>query len=104
MAWIWLFLAAGFEICWALALKASMGFSRPWPSVAFVICAAASLTFLGLATRQLPIGLAYAVWTGIGACGVTVIASSLYGESLSGLQLVCIAMILSGVIGLKLGS
>ncbi|MGE4070124.1 MAG: multidrug efflux SMR transporter [Lysobacterales bacterium] len=104
MAWTWLFLAAGFEICWALAMKSSIGFTRFWPTLTFVVCAAASLGCLGLAARQLPIGLAYAVWTGIGACGVTLIAAYLHGEGLSPLQLGCIGMILIGVIGLKLGS
>lgn len=102
MAWFWLLLAAGFEICWALALKSSFGFSRPWPTLVFVLCAVASLGFLGLAARQLPIGLAYAIWTGLGAVGVTLIAASVYGESLSKLQWLCMAMILSGVAGLKL--
>jgi quaternary ammonium compound-resistance protein SugE len=104
MAWTWLLLAAAFEICWALAMKSSIGYTRFWPTLAFVVCAAASLGFLGLAARQLPLGLAYAVWTGIGACGVTLIAALVYGESLSALQLGCIGMILIGVIGLKLGS
>jgi quaternary ammonium compound-resistance protein SugE len=104
MAWFWLFLAAGFEVCWALALKSSIGFSRPWPSIVFVCCAAASLGFLGLAVRQLPIGLAYTVWTGLGAVGVTLIAAIAYGDTLNKLQLLCVLMILAGVAGLKLSA
>lgn len=104
MAWTVLFLAALFEIGWAAGLKATDGFSRPWPTALVVSCMAASMVLLGLASRHLPIGTAYAVWTGIGAMGTALAGIVFYGESAGLARMACIALIAAGVIGLRLFS
>jgi quaternary ammonium compound-resistance protein SugE len=104
MAWLILFFAALCEIGWAAGLKATNGFSRPLPTVLVIICMIASMLLLGLATKQLPIGTAYAVWTGIGALGVAVIGIVVWGESAAPARLICMGMIAAGVVGLKLFS
>jgi quaternary ammonium compound-resistance protein SugE len=100
-AWTWLVVAGLFEIVWALGLKYSDGFSRLWPSVVVVVAAAASFWLLAIAMRVLPAGTAYAVWTGIGAAGTALLGIALLGESASAARLVCIALIVAGVLGLK---
>lgn len=104
MAWIQLLLAGGFEIVFALSLKYSQGFTRPWPSLAVVAGATASLWLMTRAMRQIPVGTAYAVWTGIGALGVAGLGIVLFGESASPARLACIGLIVAGVIGLKLAA
>lgn len=101
MAWGILFLAALFEIGWAAGLKATDGFSRPLPTVLVVISMVASMLLLGLATKQLPIGTAYAVWTGTGALGVALVGILVWGESAGAARLACMAMIAAGVVGLR---
>ncbi len=101
-AWIALWVAGLFEIVWALGLKYSDGFSRLWPSVVVVIGAAISFWLLALAMRELPAGTAYAVWTGIGAAGTALLGIVLLGESASLVRIGCIALIVLGVLGLKL--
>ena len=101
MHWTYLFIAAVFEIIWAVGLKYTEGFTRLWPSVGVGAAMAASMFLLALAARGLPIGTAYAVWTGIGAAGTAVLGILLFHESASALRLVCIALILTGVVGLK---
>ncbi len=104
MAWIHLLLAGVFEIGFAIGLKYTQGFTRLWPSVATVVAAAISLWLLTQALRTIPIGTAYAVWTGIGAVGVATLGIVLFSESASPARLGCIALIIAGVVGLKLVS
>ena len=102
MAWFYLFVAGLFEMAWAIGLKYTEGFSRLIPSVLTVAAMILSLALLGLALKTLPVGTAYAVWTGIGAVGVATLGVVLFSESASPARLLCIAVIVSGVIGLKL--
>lgn len=102
MHWTLLFIAAALEIVWAAGLKSAHGFTRFWPSTLVVTAMAASMLLLALAARGLPIGTAYAVWTGIGAVGTAIAGIILYGESASPARLACIALIVAGVAGLKL--
>jgi quaternary ammonium compound-resistance protein SugE len=104
MAWVLLGLAGGAEIGWVIGLKYSDGFSKPWPSLFTVIALAISMLLLGLAVRTLPIGTAYAVWTGIGAVGAAIAGLVLFGESANALRLGCIVLIVAGVAGLKLST
>jgi quaternary ammonium compound-resistance protein SugE len=102
MAWIYLLIAAVFEVGWAIGLKYTDGFTRLWPSVATVVAMILSFVFLSQAARTLPIGTAYAIWTGIGAAGAVLLGIVLFGEPATALRLACTALILIGVIGLKL--
>ncbi|KRG69697.1 quaternary ammonium compound efflux SMR transporter SugE [Pseudoxanthomonas dokdonensis] len=104
MAWIYLLLAGAFEICFAIGLKYTEGFTRLWPSVLTALAAAISLWLLTQALRVIPVGTAYAIWTGIGAVGVATLGIVLFAESASPLRLACIALIVAGVIGLKLAT
>ncbi|HEX5780925.1 MAG TPA: multidrug efflux SMR transporter [Solirubrobacteraceae bacterium] len=101
MAWALLIAAGLLEIVWALALKDAEGFSRLWPSVIGITAAWISFGLLTLALRTLPVGTAYAVWTGIGVLGVAVVGILAYGDSSSAARLALLAMILTGIIGLK---
>jgi quaternary ammonium compound-resistance protein SugE len=100
--WLILFLASLFEISWAIGLKYSHGFTRPLPSIVTVVGLVMSVVLLALAARTLPIGTAYAVWTGIGAAGTAVLGLWLFGEPATPARLACIALIILGVIGLKI--
>jgi quaternary ammonium compound-resistance protein SugE len=102
MAWIVLVIAGVLEIGWAIGLKYSDGFSRLWPSVATIGAMVVSLLLLGLAVRTLPVGTAYAVWTGIGTVGTVLLGMALFGEPATPLRMAFIAMIIAGIIGLKL--
>ena len=102
MAWIYLVFAGLFEICWAVGLKYSEGFSRLWPSVWTIATMIASFQLLSAAMKSIPIGTAYAVWTGIGAVGVAAIGMLFLGEPRTAARVLCIALIVSGIIGLKL--
>ncbi len=102
MHWTLLFIAAALEIVWATGLKYTEGFTRLWPSVGVGFAMAASMFLLAVAARGLPIGTAYAVWTGIGAVGTALAGILLFHESASALRLVCIALIVTGVAGLKI--
>ena len=104
MAWTYLLLAGLFEIGFALGLKHTDGFTRLWPSLGTAAAAAASLYLMTLAMRTIPVGTAYAVWTGIGAVGVAMLGIALLGESASPARLACIGLIVAGVVGLKLFS
>lgn len=101
MAWVYLTLAGIFEVAWALGLKRTEGFTRLWPSVYTLSTMAVSIWLLALAVRHLPVGTAYAVWTGIGAAGTAIIGIIWLGESRAALRLACIGLILLGVIGLR---
>ena len=102
MAWVYLFIAGLFEIVWAIGLKYSNGFTRPAPSILTAVAMTASVVMLGLALRALPMGTAYAVWTGIGTVGTAILGIYLFDEPLTALRIGCIAMIAGGIIGLKL--
>jgi quaternary ammonium compound-resistance protein SugE len=102
MAWVLLVIAGLLEIGFALSLKASDGFSKLWPSVGFVVFAIASLGLLNLALKTLPIGTAYAVWTGIGAAGTALLGIVVFNEPLLASRLAFIGLIVAGVIGLQL--
>lgn len=102
MAWGYLIIAGALEIVWAIGLKYADGFTKLWPSVFTVLTMIASFYCLSLAVRTLPIGTGYAIWTGIGAIGTTVLGIFLFAESANLLRLLCIALILVGIIGLKL--
>jgi quaternary ammonium compound-resistance protein SugE len=104
MAWIYLFLAGLFEIGWAVGLKYTEGFTRLWPTVGTAVAILLSMTLLGLALRTLPIGTAYAIWTGIGTVGTALLGIWLFGEPATALRLLCIGLILAGIVGLKLVS
>jgi quaternary ammonium compound-resistance protein SugE len=104
MAWIILFLAGLTEIGWAVGLKYTEGFTRLVPTVLTITCMVASIGLLGLALKTLPIGTAYAVWTGIGTTGTAILGIYLFGESTAALRLTCIGLIVAGIIGLKLVS
>lgn len=95
-------LAGALEVVWALGLKYSEGFTRPLPSLITIIGAIASFWLLSTAMKSLPAGTAYAIWTGIGALGVAILGIFLFGESTSPLKLIGIALIVSGIIALKL--
>lgn len=104
MAWFYLFLAGLFEIGWAIGLKYTEGFSRLFPSLLTVAAMALSLALLGLALKSLPVGTAYAVWTGIGAVGTAVLGIILFSEPATVSRLACIGLIVCGIAGLKFAS
>ena len=104
MPWIYLLLAGIFEIGFAIGLKYTEGFTRLWPSVGTIVAAGISLWLLTQALRTIPVGTAYAIWTGIGAVGVATLGVMLFSESASPARLGCIALIVAGVVGLKLFS
>lgn len=101
MAWIYLMIAGLLEIGWAIGLKYTDGFTRVWPSVWTIVSMTLSVLLLGLAVRSLPVGTAYAVWTGIGACGTALLGMYLFAEPATALRLGCIGLILCGIVGLK---
>jgi quaternary ammonium compound-resistance protein SugE len=101
MPWILLIVAALFEIAWAVGLKFTDGFTRLWPSVGVGVALVVSVALLGWAAKTLPIGTAYAVWTGLGAAGTIVCGIFLLGETVTVSRVICIGLILAGVIGLK---
>lgn len=103
-AWLLLLLAGLLEIGWAVGLKYSDGFTRPAPSALTIVAMAASMYLLALAARTLPIGTAYAVWTGIGAVGAAILGIALFNEPANAARAACIVAIIAGVIGLKLFS
>ena len=104
MAWVYLLLASAVEIAWAMGLKSTQGFTRLWPSVYVLATGTASVVLLGQAAKQLPIGTAYAVWTGIGAVGTAALGMAIFGESREVARLLCMGLIIAGVIGLKMFS
>jgi len=104
MAWVQLFFAGLFEVCWAVGLKYTEGFSKLWPSVWTVMAMIISFWLLAAALRTLPVGTAYAVWTGIGAVGTAILGIVLFGESREVLRLLAIGLIVAGIAGLKLTS
>jgi quaternary ammonium compound-resistance protein SugE len=101
MAWFYLLLAGLFEVGWAIGLKYTEGFSRLFPSLLTVAAMVLSLALLGLALKSLPVGTAYAVWTGVGAVGTAVLGIILFSEPATVLRLTCIGLIVCGIAGLK---
>jgi quaternary ammonium compound-resistance protein SugE len=104
VAWFYLLIAGLFEVGWAIGLKYTEGFSRLWPSLATVAAMIISLGFLGLALKTLPVGTAYAIWTGVGAVGTAALGIYLFAEPATAARLSCIALIVAGIVGLKLAS
>ena len=104
MAWLYLLVAGLMEIAWAVGLKYTEGFTRLWPSVWTAVALVLSMILLAAAVRTLPLGTAYAVWTGIGAVGTAALGIFLFGESASPARLACIGLIVAGLVGLKLTS
>ena len=101
MAWLYLVLAGICEIGWAVGLKYTEGFSRPLPTILTVISMIVSVGLLGLALRGLPLGTAYAIWTGIGTVGTVIAGVMLFGDSVTAIRVACIALIVAGMVGLK---
>ena len=104
MAWVILFVAGLFEIAWAVGLKYTEGFTRLWPTVGTAVALVASMALLGVSLRTLPLGTAYAVWTGIGSVGTALLGIVLFREPATALRLMCIGLIVAGIVGLKLVS
>ena len=104
MAWVVLFVAGILEIGWAVGLKYTEGLTRLWPTVGTVASMAASMALLGAALRTLPLGTAYAVWTGIGTVGTAALGIVLFREPATAMRLLCIALIVAGIVGLKLAA
>ena len=101
MAWLVLIVAGLFEVAWAVGLKYAEGFTRLWPSVGVVAALALSMALLGVALRTLPLGTAYAVWTGIGTVGTAILGIALFREPATAGRLVCMGLIVAGIAGLK---
>ncbi|KAB0496696.1 quaternary ammonium compound efflux SMR transporter SugE [Pseudomonas vancouverensis] len=104
MSWIILFFAGLFEVGWAVGLKYTDGFTRPLPTVLTVAAMAISLGLLGLAMKELPLGTAYAIWTGVGAVGTVIAGIILFGESMALIRLASVALIITGLVGLKVSA
>ncbi|WP_456316257.1 quaternary ammonium compound efflux SMR transporter SugE [Teichococcus wenyumeiae] len=104
LPWTVLFLAGLLEVAWATGLKQSAGFTRLWPSVFTLVTMAGSFLLLAYAMRSLPLGTAYAVWTGIGTVGAAILGIMMFGEAATPARILCIGLILAGIAGLKLTS
>ena len=104
MSWLYLFIAGALEIVWAIGLKYTAGFTRLVPSVITIVAMVASVWFLALALRTIPVGTGYAVWTGIGAVGTAVLGIILFAEPATAARLLSIGLIVAGILGLKLVS
>jgi quaternary ammonium compound-resistance protein SugE len=104
LAWVLLFVAGLFEVAWAIGLKYTEGFTKPVASTLTIAAMVISMGLVGAGARQLPIGTAYAVWTGIGVFGTAVLGMYLFGESTAPLRLLCLGLIITGIVGLKLSS
>jgi len=104
MEWLLLFFAGLAEVAWAVGLKLTHGFTRPWPSIGTLFGMVLSLYLLALAVRSIPIGTGYAVWTGIGAVGTAVFGIVFFGESRDVARIVCISLIVAGILGLRIVS
>lgn len=104
MAWVILIVAGLFEVGWAIGLKYTEGFSRPWPTIWTAVAMIISLWLLGIAMKSLPVGTAYGVWVGVGAVGTVILGIVLLGEPASAARLISVALIIAGIIGLKLAT
>ena len=104
MAWVYLLIAGAFEIVWAVSLKYTDGFTKLWPSVATVVAMGISMVCISFALRTIPMGTAYAIWTGIGAAGTVILGMLWFNEPRDVVRLISIAAIIAGIAGLKLSS
>ncbi|MCX7081694.1 MAG: quaternary ammonium compound efflux SMR transporter SugE [Pseudomonas sp.] len=104
MSWVILFFAGLFEVGWAVGLKYTEGFSRPLPTALTIAAMVVSLGLLGLAMKELPLGTAYAIWTGVGAVGTVIAGIILFGESMALFRLASVALIIAGLVGLKISA
>lgn len=104
MAWVTLVIAGLLEVGWAIGLKYTEGFTRLWPSVGTVLAMVVSMWLLGIAMKSLPVGTAYSVWVGVGAVGTVTLGIVLLGEPANAARLVSVALIIAGIIGLKLAT
>lgn len=102
MHWLILIVAGLFEVGWAIGLKYTQGFTRPWPTVGTAVSMVISLGLLGIAMKSLPVGTAYAVWVGVGAVGTAILGIVLFGESANVMRLMSLGLIVAGIVGLKL--
>ena len=103
-SWIILILAGLFEIGWAIGLKYTEGFTRPWPTLWTALAIVISVSLLNVAMKSLPVGTAYAVWVGIGIIGTVIFSIVLFDESANVFRLFCLGLIVAGIVGLKLGA
>ena len=103
-SWLVLFVAGVFEVGWAIGLKYTAGFTRVWPSVWTAVALVASMALLGIAVKALPVGTAYAVWVGVGAVGTAILGVVLLGEPVSVGRVASIALVVAGIVGLKLAT
>ena len=104
MAWVALVVAGLFEVAWAIGLKYTEGFTRLWPTVGTIAAMTVSLALLGVAMKTLPVGTSYAVWVGVGAVGTAILGIVLLGESANAGRLLSLALIVAGIVGLKLST
>jgi quaternary ammonium compound-resistance protein SugE len=104
MAWMILVLAGLFEVAWAIGLKYTDGFTRPWPTALTLAAMAISVVLLGVAMKSLPVGTAYAVWVGVGAVGTAILGIVLFAEPANAGRLISLALIVMGIVGLKLAT
>ena len=104
MAWVILVIAGLFEVGWAIGLKYTEGFTRPWPTVWTVLAMMISLWLLGIAMKSLPVGIAYSVWVGVGVVCTVILGIVLLGEPANAARLISVALIIAGIIGLKLAT
>jgi quaternary ammonium compound-resistance protein SugE len=104
MAWVLLVIAGLLEVGWAIGLKYTEGFTRLWPSVGTLLAMVLSVVLLGLAMKSLPVGTAYAVWVGVGAVGTVILGIILFAEPVNMLRIVSVALIIAGIVGLKLAT
>lgn len=104
MYWVILFIAGLFEVAWAIGLKYTNGFSKLWPSVFTIVCMIISMGLLAYSVKHLPIGTAYAIWTGIGAVGTAILGMILFNESRELVRIIFIFLIIAGIVGLKIFS
>ena len=104
MAWIILVIAGLLEVCWAIGLKYTEGFTRLWPTVGTVLAMVLIIWLLGIAMKSLPVGTAYSVWVGVGAVGTVILGIVLFGEPANAARVISVALIIAGIIGLKLAT
>ena len=104
MSWLLLIVAGLLEVGWAIGLKYTEGFTRPWPSVGAALAMIVSLALLGIAMKSLPVGTAYAVWVGVGAVGTVILGIVLFDEPADALRLASVGLIIAGIVGLKLAT
>ncbi len=103
-SWFFLLMAGLFEVVWAVELKLSQGFTRPFPTIATIAAIGLSMGCMAIALKTIPMGTAYAIWTGIGAVGTVIVGMTLFGEPREALRIACIGLIIIGMAGLKLTS